>query len=68
MSKMPSTRKPQPTSTATMKMVMCGQTKPTMPAPIQITPKTRWSQRCRAALMAPMISNSPTAMKKPLAR
>ena len=37
-------------STATMKIVMCGQTKPTMPAPIQITPKTRCGQRCRAIL------------------
>ena len=53
MSKMPSTRKDQPTITATMKIVMCGQTKPTMPAPIQITPKTisgqRWRGRAQAA-------------------
>ena len=35
-------------STAMMKIVMWGQTKPTMPAPTQMSPKTRCSQRWRA--------------------
>ncbi len=68
MSKMPNTRKDQPTSTATMKMVMCGHTKPTMPAPIQITPKMIRGHRWRAARRPPMSSRRPPAMKNPLAR
>ena len=51
-----------------MKMVMCGHTKPTMPAPIQITPKMISGQRWRAARRPPMSSRRPPAMKKPLAR
>ena len=31
-----------------MKIVMWGQTNPATPAPIQMTPKTRWSHRCLA--------------------
>ena len=54
--------------TAEMKIVMWGHTKPTMPAPIQINPKTRCSHRWRATLIDPKISKRPTAMKKPLAR
>ena len=45
MSKIPSTRNDHPISTAITKIVMCGQTKPTMPAPSQNTPKTRCIQR-----------------------
>ena len=55
MSKIPSTRNAHPMITAVMKIVMWGHTKPTMPAPIQKSPKTRCSQRCRAIRMEPTI-------------
>ena len=52
-----------------MKMVMCGHTKPTMPAPIQMSAEDDSAASVgRAARKPPMSSKSPPAMKNPLAR